>query len=149
MDAGVIAKLKGIVRRMYNSWVISLVTAQLKIKAAEHVTVPADVPTCKTNLFKWLSAAVDELNKDRAGAGIVHCWEKTKLLRAWEGTVLAEAARRAEELFPNLSDGDFLPADFKEDEEAGFMGLPFIQPEGDDEWVDNVPWEEVPEEAAL
>lgn len=58
----------------------------------------------------------------------------------------AEAARRAEELFPNLSDGDFLPADFKEDEEAGFMGLPFIQPEGDDEWVDNVPWEEVPEE---
>ena len=43
----------------------------------------------------------------------------------------------------------FLPADFKEDEEAGFMGLPFIQPEGDDEWVDNVPWEEVPEEAAL
>ena len=30
----------------------------------------------------------------------------------------AEAARRAEELFPNLSDGDFLPADFKEDEEA-------------------------------
>ena len=124
-------------------------TAQLKIKAAEHVTVPADVPTCKTNLFKWLSAAVDELNKDRAGAGIVHCWEKTKLLRAWEGTVLAEAARRAEELFPNLSDGDFLPADFKEDEEAGFMGLPFIQPEGDDEWMDNVPWEEVPEEAAL
>jgi hypothetical protein len=50
-------------------------------------------------------------------------------LRAWEGTVQAEAARRAEELFPNLSDGDFLPADFKEDEEAGFMGLPFIQPD--------------------
>jgi hypothetical protein len=68
---------------------------------------------------------------------------ETKLLRAWEGTVQAEAARRAEELFPNLSDGDFLPADFKEDEEAGFMGLPFIQPEGDDEWVDNVPWEAV------
>ena len=40
-------------------------TAQLKFKAAEQVTVPADVPTCKTNLFKWLSAAVDELNKDR------------------------------------------------------------------------------------
>ena len=71
-------------------------------------------------------------------AGIVHCWEKTKLLRAWEGTVQAEAARRAEELFPNLSDGDFLPADFKEDEEAGFMGHPFIQPEGDDEWVDRM-----------
>jgi hypothetical protein len=22
------------------------------------------------------------------------------------------------------------------------MGLPFIQPEGDNEWMDNVPWEE-------
>ena len=63
----------------------------------------------------------------------------------------AEAARRAEELFPNMSNGDFLPADFKEDEEAGFMGLPFTQQEGDDEWMDNVPspWEEVPEEASL
>ena len=29
------------------------------------------------------------------------------------------------------------------------MGLPFIQPEGDDEWMDNMPWEELPEEAAL
>jgi hypothetical protein len=44
--------------------------------------------------------------------------------------VQAEAARRAGELFPNLSDGDFLPADFKEDEEAGFVGLPFIQLRG-------------------
>ena len=32
---------------------------------------------------------------------------------------------------------------------ASWDNLPFIQPEGDDEWVDNVPWEEVPEEAAL
>ena len=92
--------------------------SQLKFKAVEQVTVPSDVPTCKTNLFKWLSAAVDELNKD--GTGILHCWTKTKLLRAWEGPVQAEAARRAEELFPNMSNGDFLPADFKEDEEAGF-----------------------------
>ena len=118
---------------MYNSWVISLVISQLKFKAAEQVTVPSDVPTCKTNLFKWLSAAVDELNKD--GTSILHCWTKTKLLRAWEGPVQAEAARRAEELFPNMSNGDFLPADFKEDEEAGFMGLPFTQQEGDDEWM--------------
>ena len=29
MDRGVIAKLKAIVRRMYNSWVTNLVTAQL------------------------------------------------------------------------------------------------------------------------
>ena len=28
-----------------------------------------------------------------------------------------------------MSRGDFLPADLKEDEEAGFMGPPFIEPE--------------------
>ena len=45
---------------------------------------------CKTNLFRWLSLAVDELNKDPAG--IVHCWKETELLRAWEGPVQAETA---------------------------------------------------------
>ena len=66
----------------------------------------ADVATCKTNLFRWLSQAVDELNKDPAG--IVYCWEETKLLRAWEGAVQAEAAGKANELFPNSSRDDYL-----------------------------------------
>ena len=70
--------------------------------------MPSDVPTCTTNLFRirWLSQAVDELNKDPAG--IVHCWEETKLLRAWEGAVQAEAAGKANELFPNSSRDDYL-----------------------------------------
>ena len=67
----------------------------------QEVKVPSDVPTCKTNLFRWLPQAVDELNKDPAG--IVHCWKETDLLRAWEGVVQAEAARKVNELFPNLS----------------------------------------------
>ena len=54
MDRGVIAKLKAIVRKMYNTWVISLVTGQLGAgKLPSEVKVPADIPTCKTNLFRW------------------------------------------------------------------------------------------------
>ena len=49
----------------------------------------------------WLSLAVDELNKDPAG--IVHCWEGTELLRAWEGPVQAEACGMDKKiLFPEF-----------------------------------------------
>ena len=89
--------------------------------------MPAGDPTCKTNLFRWPSLAVDELNKDPAG--IVHCWKETELLRAWEGPVQVEAAGKVNKLFPNLSRGDDPPTDLEEDLEAGFMGLPFTQPE--------------------
>ena len=101
--------------------------------------MPSDVPTCKTNLFRWLPQAVDELNKDPAG--VVHCWKETDLLRAWEGIVQAEAARKVfpNELFPNLSRDDHLPTDLEKDPEAGFMGLPFTEPESEHEcesWFD-------------
>ena len=99
---------------------IGLVTAQLKAgKPAGEVKVPAGDPTCKTNLFRWLSLAVDELNKDPAA--IVHCWEETQLLRAWEGPVQVEAAGKVNKLFPNLSRGDDPPTDLEEDLEAGCM----------------------------
>lgn len=145
MDRGVIAKLKAIVRRMYNSWVIGLVTAQLKAgKPAGEVKVPAGDPTCKTNLFRWLSLAVDELNKDPAA--IVHCWEETQLLRAWEGPVQAEAAGTDKKiLFPKWHDY-YPPTDLEEDLEAGFMGLPFTQPETEHEWEDQVNWDELERE---
>ena len=46
-------------------------------------------------------------------------------MRAWEGAVQAEAAGKFNELFPNLSRGDFngdyLPTDLEEDLEAGFI----------------------------
>ena len=51
----------------------------------EKINVPADVPTCKKNLFEWLSTTVDQCNEDQAG--IVHCWEKIDLLKAWERAV--------------------------------------------------------------
>jgi hypothetical protein len=58
-------------------------------------------------------------------------------LRAWEGAVQAEAAGKFNELFPNLSRGDYLPTDLEEDLEAGFMGLfpSFTHPAGDGERV--------------
>ena len=45
-------------------------------------------------------------------------------MRAWEGAVQAEAAGKVNELFPNLSRGDYLPTpdtDLEEDLEAGFI----------------------------
>ena len=106
--------------------------------------MPAGDPTCKTNLFRWPSLAVDELNKDPAG--IVHCWKETELLRAWEGPVQVEAAGKVNKLFPNLSRGDDPPTDLEEDLEAGFMGLPFNQPETEHEWEDQVNWDELERE---
>ena len=50
----------------------------------------------------------------------------------------AEAAAKVNELFPNLSRGDYLPTDLKEDLEAGIMGLPFNEPESEHEWEDQV-----------
>ena len=62
-------------------------------------------------------------------------------MRAWEGAVQAEAAGKVNELFPNLSRGDYLPTDLEEDLEASFIHgwdhmdgtLPFTQPETENE----------------
>ena len=104
----------------------------------------------------WLSLAVDKLNEDPAS--VVHSWKETKLLRAWEREVQMEAVDKIKELFPNLSSksrpeitamvnqldgGDYLPDDLVEEEEAGYMGLPFNQQESADEWIDAVNWDEI------
>ena len=82
-----------------------------------------------------------ELNKDPAG--IVHCWKETELLRAWEGPVQAEACGTDKKiLFPKWQ-GYYPPTDLEEDLEAGFMGLPFTQPETEHEWEDQVNWDEL------
>ena len=93
MDAGIIAKIKGILRRLYGAWVVMITQEQIKAGVKpEEIKVPMDVPTCKKNLFKWLSESTNVLNNDKTG--IVHCWESTKLLRAWEREVQVEAARK-------------------------------------------------------
>jgi hypothetical protein len=99
--------------------------------------VPSDVATCKKNLFLWLSAAVDHLNANKAG--VIHCWETTQLLKAWDRCVQAEAMSKVKELFPNLATADAATVHddaIEEDETAGGPGLPFTQPdnEDDDEW---------------
>ena len=138
MDAGIIAKLKGFLRMRYGKWVVQLTVNQLTsgVPHAE-IKVPSDVPTCKKNLFLWLSAAVDHLNANKAG--VIHCWETTQLLKAWDRCVQAEAMSKVKELFPNLATADAATVHddaIEEDETAGGPGLPFTQPdnEDDDEW---------------
>ena len=102
MDAGVIAKIKGYLRNRYGKWACDATIAQLgEDVAAADVKIPSDVPTCKRNLFEWLSASVDHFNQN-AKNGIVHCWEQTTLLTAWESSKQMEAMLKARELFPNL-----------------------------------------------
>ena len=144
MDAGIIAKIKGFLRKMYGSWVVVLVQEQIKkgVKS-EEIKVPADVPTCKKNLFEWLSQSVDQLNKDTSG--VAHCWEETQLLRAWERSVQVEASGKVKELFPNLTDADRVIIDMTgaEDEGAGDLGVPFTETQDDEEWVGWVDWGQV------
>ena len=118
--------------------------------------MPAPTSTPTLTSFRWLSLAVDKLNEDPAS--VVHCWKETKLLRAWEREVQMEAVDKIKELFPKLSSssrpeiaamvnqldgGDYLPDDLVEEEEAGYMGLPFNQQESADEWIDAVNWDEI------
>ena len=74
-------------------------------------------------------------------------------MRAWdEGAVQAEAAGKVNELFPNLSRGDYLPTDLEEDLEAGFIHgwdsslHPAGVPETENEWEDQVNWDELERE---
>ena len=141
MDAGIIAKLKGKLRKLYGSWVCALTQKQLQRGTdPKDIKVPADVPSCKKNLFQWLSHVVDMLKDDKEG--IVHCWEKTKLLCAWDRSVQVEAFTKKGELFPNLDESDsYFPQ--TEDEDAGDLGVPFTQPESEEEWMGWVDWGQV------
>jgi hypothetical protein len=75
---------------------------QLKAgKDPSEISIPSDVPSCKENLFRWLSTLVTEINS-LPSSTITHCWESTQLSRAWDVAVQFEAVGRATELFPNL-----------------------------------------------
>ena len=66
--------------------------------------------------------------------------EKTKLLCAWDRSVQVEAFTKKGELFPNLDESDsYFPQ--TEDEDAGDLGVPFTQPENEEqEWMGWVDW---------
>ena len=64
-------------------------------------------------------------------------------MRAWEGPVQAEACGMDKKiLFPKWR-GEHPPTDLEEDLEAGFMGLPFIEPASEHEWEDHINWDEL------
>ena len=66
MDAGVIAKIKGKLRGLYSKWVMNLTQAQLVSGIdADKIFIPADVGSCKKNLFKWLCEVADVMNTDK------------------------------------------------------------------------------------
>ena len=120
----------------------------------EEVKIPMDIPTCKSNHFQWLSKTVDQMNEDKEGIRL--CWEKTFLLKAWDRKVQAEAARKVNELFPNLEGGAnvtdtdtisrLLDIADEEDAEAGDMGVPFTQAENEDEWNEWLDWDAMEEQ---
>ena len=146
MDAGIIAKIKGKLRTLYGKWVVGLTQEQIKQGVShEKINIPADVPTCKKNLFQWLSLTVSLLNNDKNS--VAHCWAQTDLLCAWEREKQIEATRQVKDLFPNVADItiDVTDEGGEEDVEAGALGVPFTQNEDDEEWVGWVDWEGIPE----
>ena len=50
MDAGIIAKLKALLRKRYQAWVIKQTVDQITSgKDPSEIIIPSDVPTCKKN----------------------------------------------------------------------------------------------------
>ena len=143
MDAGIIAKIKGLLRRLYGRWACDATVSQIKGGVEpKDVKIPADVKTCRKNLFLWLSQSVDSLDK----AGVVHCWKSTDLLRAWEREVQVEASGRVGELFGKDPDAAGIVVDVsgQEDAEAAYAGQAFVEVEApEEEWMDWVDWERV------
>jgi molybdopterin-guanine dinucleotide biosynthesis protein A len=130
-------------RKLYGSWACQLTQDQIKAGTKpEDIKVPCDVPTCKKNLFVWLSQTVDEMNKDKAR--VVHCWESTELLRAWERAVQVEASTKVAALFPNIDVNDIsIDVSDSPDEEAGAVGVPFTEVEHEEEWEGWLDWSAV------
>ena len=83
MDAGIIAKVKAMLRKMYGRWACDLAVAQIEGGSQpEDVKIPNNVKTCRLNLFAWLTKAADLMCEQEGVRGIVHCWESTQLHRA-------------------------------------------------------------------
>ena len=116
MDGGVIAKMKGLLRKRYCTWVTDLVQRQLMAGTPpSEIRVPTDEVTSKTNLFRWLGEIVGDMNT-LYHSSITSAWEeeKTELLSAWDKAVQVEAVQRCYEIFPNLVRGEPLHQDVTE-----------------------------------
>ena len=159
MDRGIIAKIKGFLRKKYSKWVCDLTVQQLGDGVEiSKIKVPSDVPTCRKNLFVWLSESVDHFNTPEQKAGVVHCWKETNLLRAWEPTVQMEAFAKLAEILPNMEAPQVVsveqvqdilgameePAPQVGDSEAHetHEGAPFLEGGYDEEWMEWCAWED-------
>mmetsp|Transcript_33951 Transcript_33951/g.107875 ORF Transcript_33951/g.107875 Transcript_33951/m.107875 type:complete len:207 (-) Transcript_33951:19-639(-) len=124
MDAGIIAMIKGEMRRLFSSWSLTHVLDQLNKGVANcDIFLDLSLPTMKKNIVMWASAAMAYMDDKRDK--IIHCWEKTGLLAAWEHGVQVEAASKASELFPNLADLDSLSIEIDSDNEEPVANDPF------------------------
>ena len=78
---------------------------------------------------------LNETDKD----GMVHCWEKTNLLKAWEHKVQIEAMHKAHDIFPNLngwSEAEEYVEGLTEDPDTFWEGEGFMEGGEEDEWED-------------
>ena len=155
MDAGVIAKRKGLLRTKYGRWACDLTANQLQSGVKpEEVQIPTGVPTMKKLLMEWLSSTVNIMNTNDK-KGVIHCWENTKLLQAWDRKVQIEASQKASALFGDktgitieLSEDNpdaasrQIEIDQSDDFEAGYLGKPLCEQEDPEEdWMAFVDWD--------
>ena len=160
MDRGIIAKLKGFLRARYSKWACNLTVTQLNAGTATcDVKIPSDIPTMKRLICEWISATVPHFEAPAEKQGIVHCWEASKLLQAWDPIVQVEAAMNAETIFTDkdhtfvaatvVRRGDLHMQDLAavapeaEDPDAFYEGAPFMEGGDEDEWEQWVDWSEV------
>ena len=153
MDRGVIAMIKGYLRKRYSTWAVDLITQQINSGTDEsNVNLPSDVPTCKKNLFCWLSDSVENFSNQKQR--VVHCWNQTELMKAWDASVQNEALMRAGEVFPNMVRAELVRGEADEaapdveDNDAFYEGDPFLVAEDEEEWVGWVDGEAEPAAAA-
>ena len=80
MDAGIIAMIKGLLRKYYGAWVVSLTRQPLEEedKSPSDIKIPNDVQICKQNLTRGLSLTVYNIDESK----VSHCWENTGILKA-------------------------------------------------------------------
>eukprot|EP00967_Tisochrysis_lutea_P030128 scaffold35316_cov26-Tisochrysis_lutea.AAC.1 len=65
MDAGIIAKMKGLLRAKYSHWACRVTREQIEGGSEpSKIRLPTDVQMCKTNLVRWLGDIVAVMNTD-------------------------------------------------------------------------------------
>lgn len=143
MDAGIIAMIKGLLRKYYGSWVVSLTRHQLEEegKSPSEIKIPNDVQTCKQNLTRGLSTTVYNIDESK----VSHCWQNTGILKAWTPNIQQKALDKAHELFPNLA----APEEPEEPDDTsagqGVHDAPLTEDEAWELASSFVDWEAVPQ----